>query len=60
MHILGWHHHDIKPDNVTKDANGKLHLIDFNIAVHHTTCKHLCPDKAFLKTWGIEPDRHFT
>lgn len=53
MHSGGYHHHDIKPDNVTKDAKGKLHLIDFNLAVPIAECSGYCPDMAFLETWGL-------
>ncbi|KAJ2927249.1 hypothetical protein H1R20_g9843, partial [Candolleomyces eurysporus] len=55
MHELRWHHHDIKPDNVMIDAHGKLTIIDFNLAVPFEECKdHICPDKAFLRKWGID------
>ena len=54
MHELGWHHHDIKPDNITADADGKLTLIDFNLAAPSNECKpRTCPDQAFLRKWGI-------
>ncbi|KAJ2935912.1 hypothetical protein H1R20_g1181, partial [Candolleomyces eurysporus] len=55
MHELGWHHHDIKPDNMMIDAHGKLTLIDFNLSVPLKECKHCsCPDQAFLRKWGID------
>ncbi|KAJ2935314.1 hypothetical protein H1R20_g1780, partial [Candolleomyces eurysporus] len=59
MHELGWHHHDIKPDNVLIDVHGKLTIIDFNLAMPVNECKQcLCPDLLFLKKWGINVIEH--
>ncbi|KAJ2935210.1 hypothetical protein H1R20_g1884, partial [Candolleomyces eurysporus] len=55
MHEGGWHHHDLKPDNVLLDDAGKLSLIDFNLAVPRDECARLmCPDRAFLRRWRID------
>ncbi|KAJ2912613.1 hypothetical protein MD484_g7807, partial [Candolleomyces efflorescens] len=57
MHALGWHHHDIKPSNVTKDVSGRIHLIDFDAAVPAARCEGYCPDIDFLEGWGVVLDK---
>jgi serine/threonine protein kinase len=33
MHRRGWHHHDLSAENIVRDNNGKLAIIDFGLAV---------------------------
>ncbi|RXW21462.1 hypothetical protein EST38_g4393 [Candolleomyces aberdarensis] len=53
MHSKGYHHHDIRAENITKDSKGRHHLIDFNLAVPAAQCEGDCPDLAFLEDWGL-------
>ncbi|RXW17370.1 hypothetical protein EST38_g8479 [Candolleomyces aberdarensis] len=53
MHSMGFHHHDIKPDNATQDSDGNYYLIDFNTAVPSAECFGHCPDEQFLESWGF-------
>ncbi|KAJ2914347.1 hypothetical protein MD484_g6072, partial [Candolleomyces efflorescens] len=54
MHHLGWHHHDLRLDNITRDRKGRVHVIDFDLAVRATECEGPCPDLGFVMDFGAD------
>ncbi|TFK28548.1 hypothetical protein FA15DRAFT_753453 [Coprinopsis marcescibilis] len=51
MHLAGWHHHDLKLDNIIRGQGGLLYLIDFSLATQ--TCQGPCPDLLWLVACGL-------
>ena len=59
MHHLGWHHHDLRLDNITRDRKGRVHVIDFDLAVRATECEGPCPDLGFVMDFGADALRTY-
>ncbi|KAJ3546572.1 hypothetical protein NMY22_g2005 [Coprinellus aureogranulatus] len=54
IHQHSYHHHDLYPGNITRDADGKFYLIDFGDAV--TTCMDpsQCQDLEWLRQHNVK------
>ncbi|KAF8148586.1 hypothetical protein B0H34DRAFT_728585 [Crassisporium funariophilum] len=55
LHEVGIHHHDLKTDNVMRNSEGDIRVIDFS----HAECcndvdREVCPDWWWIN--GVRPD----